>query len=331
MVTSDDTKESEHRGSNVENPNRRNLLAGALGVGVAALASAPLSADEDKKSNKEFAGRTAFVTGGARGIGLACAQSLAKAGANVALYDVADQLDSVNYPLATNEDLANAKEAIEAHGVRCIAIKGDVRDGRKQRSVMQEIAKDFGGLDFVIANAGITQIGPIELFSDDDISTVLEINLAGAIKTVQGAVPIMKEQQRGRIILMSSVTGRSGSASFPIYSASKWGMIGVAKSTALHLGNANVTCNAVCPTLVKTRLLDNDYILSSLARGMGIDGKLDFDDFDKAARDRHILPVGFFDPDVVADTVKFLCSDAASMISGDVFDIAAGANAQFPA
>ena len=98
----------------------------------------------------------------------------------------------------------------------------------------------------MIANAGITQVGPLDIFSEEEISLVLEINLAGAIKSVQAAIPHMRKQNSGRIVLMSSITGRAGSQYFPIYSASKWGMIGITKSTAQLMGKHSVICNAVC-------------------------------------------------------------------------------------
>lgn len=310
--------------SDTAHPSRRNLLAGAAGAGLAATLTDTASAAGH--AEREFAGKSAFVTGGARGIGYSCAKALAKSGANIMLYDIAGQIEHVPYPLATPEDLAAAKSNIEALGVKCIAVQGDVRDGARQKKAMAEAVTQFGSLDMVIVNAGITQIGAIENFSDEEIAVVLDVNLAGAIKSVQAAVPILRNQNSGRLVLISSVTGRAGSARFPIYAASKWGVIGLAKSTALHLGKSNVTCNAVCPTLVRTKLLDNEYILKAL-----IPDNPSMEVFDQAARQRHVLPVGFFGPERVADTVKFLCSDAAALTSGDVFDIGAGANANFPA
>lgn len=304
--------------------DRRKVVAAVAGAGVASSALGGSVNARDTSDKTEFEGRTAFVTGGARGIGLACAEALAQAGANIVLYDIADQIDIVPYQLATESDLNNAKSKIESLGVNCIAIKGDVRDADRQKYAVAQAVKEFGGVDFVVANAGITQIGPIESFSEDQISVVLDINLAGAIKTVQATVPVLQENEFGRIIVMSSVTGRRGSASFPIYSASKWGAIGLAKSTALALGKANVTCNAVCPTLIHTKLLDNPYILGAL-------GADSFETFEQAAQGQHVLPVGFMQSPDVAELVKFLCSDAAALISGDVFDFGAGANANFPA
>ncbi len=308
---------------------RRDVLAGtAAGIGLAAgaLASAS-SAMAQSQTTGEYAGKTAFVTGAARGIGRACAEALAAGGANVVIFDIAEQIPDVPYPLATAEDLADTKAAIEAMGVGCISVQGDVRDFEAQKSAVDQAISEFGSLDFAIANAGITQIGALEGFDEAELSLVIDINLKGVIKTVQAATPIMREQGSGRMILMSSVTGRAGSANFPVYSATKWAVIGLAKSTALALGKSNVTCNAVCPTLVHTKLLDNDYILSSIVPGQS----LTFEQFNEGAKGRHILPVGLYEPSRIGDCVRFLCGEGAALISGDVFDVGAGLNAQFPA
>lgn len=295
----------------------------AAAPGSAAMLGAVASEQPSEQAAREFEGRTAFVTGGARGIGFATAKVLAEAGANVVLYDIAEQLEDVPYPLATAEDLASAKAEIESLGVGCIAIQGDVRDGELPNSAMAQAVAEFGSLDFVIANAGITQIGTLDMFSDDEISLVLDINLIGAIKTVQAAMPIMQEQNSGRIVLMSSVTGRGGSSMFPIYSASKWAMIGIAKSTAQQMGPYNVTANAVCPDLVHTKLLDNDYILGAISPD-----NPSWEVFDEMGKGFHPLPVGAYEPVHVGNLIRFICSDAAMYISGDVFDIQAGANSQ---
>lgn len=304
--------------------SRRTVLtATAATLGAATLAG-PAAA---QTGTGEFAGKSAFITGGARGIGRACAEALAAGGANIVLFDIAEHLPDVPYPLATAADLSETKAAIEQMGVECLAIQGDVRDFDAQKAAIDQAVSAFGSLDFAVANAGITQIGPIEDFDEDQLSIVIDINLKGVIKTIQAATPIMRAQNSGRIITMSSVTGRAGSPNFPIYSATKWAVIGLAKSTALALGRSNVTCNAVCPTLVHTKLLDNEYILSQIVPGQ----PLTFEQFNEGAKGRHILPVGLYEPSRIGDTVRFLCSDAAALISGDVFDVGAGLNAQFPA
>jgi len=309
---------------------RRTILTGAAGLGaVAAMAGGAVAqtSGQSPAASGELAGKTALVTGAARGIGLACAEALAQGGANVVLFDVAEQIPEVPYPLATADDLAAAKSQIEGHGVGCVAVKGDVRSLADQQAAVEQAVSEFGGLDFVVANAGITQIGALDSFTEDELSLVLDINVKGVIKTLQAAIPVLRDQKSGRIVLMSSVTGRAGSQLFPVYSASKWAVIGLAKSTALSLGPLGITCNAVCPSLVHTKLLDNEYILSSIVPGQ----TLTFEQFNEGAKGRHIMPVGLYEPSRVGDCVRFLCGDGAALISGDVFDIAAGANAQFPA
>ena len=308
--------------------SRRNLLLGAAAGTAALAATAPAAmASDTSKTKGEFAGKTAFVTGAARGIGLACAVSLAKRGANIVLFDIARQLEDVPYPLASAEDLDKAKADIEALGVGCIAVAGDVRDFDAQKAAMERAVAEFGSLDFIVANAGITQIGATEAFSEEELSLVIDINLKGVIKTIQAATPILKEQNHGRIVTMASVTGRTGSPRFPIYGATKWGVIGITKSTALALATHNVTVNALCPTLVHTKLLDNDYILSNMVPGQ----KIPFEQFEQRAKAFHKLPVGFYGPEHVGEVAAFCCSEGSAMITGDVFDIAAGKNAEFPA
>lgn len=273
-----------------------------------------------QQRNRPFEGQTAFITGGARGIGRGVAEELAENGANVVIYDVAQQIDTVKYPLANENDLSETLAAVEAHGVGCIAIQGDVRDRAQLAEAMARTVETFGSMDFVMANAGITQTGFLDTFSDSEVDTVVDVNLGGVIKTIQEATPILREQQFGRIIVTSSVTGRGGASTFPVYSATKWGVIGLAKATAQALGSVNVTCNAICPDIVHTPLLDNDYILGAI-------GVPDFAAFEAMAGQAHPLPIGAFQPRDVAKTVKYLCSDDAKYVTAEVFDISAGASA----
>ena len=316
-------KEEQNR---ADHTTRRAILTGAVGMGAAA-AMMGKAAAQDAEPAHELAGKTAFVTGAARGIGRACAEALAAGGANVVLFDIAKQIPEVPYPLATMDDLESAKQAVETHGVGAIAIAGDVRDFTSQKEAVDQTISQFGSLDIVVANAGITQIGALESFDEDALSLVIDINLKGVIKTVQAVTPILRDRGSGRILIMSSVTGRYGSARFPVYSSTKWAVIGLTKSTALALGPHNVTCNAICPTLVHTKLLDNDHILSNIVPGQ----TLTFEQLNEGAKGRHILPVGLYEPSRVGDCVRFLSGPGADLISGDVFDIGAGLNARFPA
>jgi NAD(P)-dependent dehydrogenase (short-subunit alcohol dehydrogenase family) len=279
-----------------------------------------------RSSRGELAGKSAFITGGARGIGLAIAEELAKAGANIALYDIASgTAPNVPYPISTANDLQAAKAKIEALGVRCLTFRGDVRDKDAQAQAMQQTAAAFNTLDIVVANAGISQAGQIEEFSAQEITAVLEINVGGVIKTTQAAAPIMKRQRSGRIIYISSALGRMGNELFPVYTSSKWAVIGFAKSAALTYGSHNVLCNVVAPGLVRTPLADNDYVMQ---RMMPNDPDPDFDRFSRANAGNSPIGVGHLEAVDVAKAVLFFTGEATSKVTGEVFDISYGSLAR---
>ncbi len=207
--------------------NRRNFMkVGAIG---AAAMAAPVVAVAAQKENgaaaprKELSGKTSFITGGARGIGLATAQELAGAGSNIVLFDIASKtIPNVGYAISDDADLQSAKASIEAMGVTCLAIKGDVRDRKALNDAMARTVRELGSLDIVVANAGISQAGSIDEFTDADIAVVYDINVKGVILTTQAAAPHMKKQKSGRIIYISSGLGRVGNELFPIYTSTKW-------------------------------------------------------------------------------------------------------------
>ena len=110
------------------------------------------------------------------------------------LFDVASNIEGVNYPLSTDKDLSDAKSLIESHGVKCITYKGDVRDRNALSEAVIQSVSQFGSLDHVVANAGITQIGMMEYFSDQEVQTVIDINITGVVRTIQASIPVMREQ-----------------------------------------------------------------------------------------------------------------------------------------
>ena len=328
-----------HRSSGPSDPTRRKLLStGAIGVtaATAAVLAAPAAAQDtaadaivqpSPEATGEFTGQCAFITGGARGIGYACAEEFAKAGANIVLYDIAGNIDTVNYPLATEQNLATAKSNIEALGVKCIAIKGDVRDSVKLKESVARTVREFGRLDILVVNAGVTQVGVLDEFPDEEVQTVIDINLTGAVKTTQAALPIVRRQNAGRIVMISSILGRLGNENFSVYASTKWGLIGFAKSTALAMAKHNVTCNVVCPGWVRTKLADNDYMLNAVSPE-----NPNFDAVEAAAEaSYHPLPMGAYEPVDIARVVKMFCGQATAMITGEVFDISQGQNARFNA
>jgi NAD(P)-dependent dehydrogenase (short-subunit alcohol dehydrogenase family) len=321
----------ENENNKSENTTRREALKKViLGAGALAAAStfgAENLLSQEKKAkpiSKELSGKTAFITGGARGIGLAIGEEMAKAGANVVIYDIAtENLPNVGYNLSTGNDLQTAKSKIEALGVKCLAIKGDVRNRKTLESAMNQAVSNFGSLDFVVANAGVSQAGAIEDFSDQDISVVFDINVGGVIKTTQAAAPIMKKQKSGRIIYISSALGRMGNELFPVYTSSKWAVIGFAKSAALSYAKDNIMCNVVCPALVNTKLADNPYILNKMSPDSP-----KMETIGEMLKGGNPIARGFYEPIEIAKAVMIFAGEATAQVTGEVFDISFGVTAR---
>jgi 3-oxoacyl-[acyl-carrier protein] reductase len=180
-------------------------------------------------------GRVALITGAGRGIGKAVAQTLAAAGARVAL-------------LSRTE--ANAQEvahAIEAAGGRTLAFSGDVADPSTVDTVLEQTLKHWERLDIVVNNAGITRDTLLLRMKDEDWDAVLQTNLKGAFLCSRAALKPMMRQRWGRIVNISSVVGLTGNAGQANYAASKAALIAFTKSVALEMGSRGITCNAVAP------------------------------------------------------------------------------------
>jgi NAD(P)-dependent dehydrogenase (short-subunit alcohol dehydrogenase family) len=329
--------DSNRHDNDTNSTSRRKMLTattlGAVSVAASSLlGKSPAASETAAKPNRqalknqELEGKTAFITGGARGLGLATAEELAKAGANIVLYDIASgKLPNVQYPIGTDRDLAQAKARIEALGVRCLTFKGDVRDREAQVKAMGQAVKAFGSLDIVVANAGISQAGAIEDFSSEDISTVFEINVGGVIKTTQAAVGFMKPQGSGRIIYISSALGRMGNDLFPIYTSTKWAVIGFAKSAALSYGKFNILCNTIAPGLANTPLADNDFMLRKMLPGKP---NPTFAMLSEQLKPGNPIAVGHVEPVDVAKAVLFFAGSATRRVTGEVFDVSYGSLAK---
>ena len=326
-MTHDESTPQRHRDHQPADIGRRNVLrAGTLGAAAAAMVGAGAISAKASDGTKELSGKTAFVTGGARGIGLACAEELARAGANIVLFDIATpELPNVQYPLSSEADLAAAQARIEALGVSCMSYKGDVRISADQEQAMAQAVDRFGSLDIVIANAGVSQAGSIEEFSSDDISTVFEINVAGVVKTTQAAVPHMRAQGGGRIVYISSGLGRVGNALFPVYTPTKWAVIGFAKSAALSFGRDNIMCNVVAPGLVRTPLADNEFILSKMLPN---EPNPTFDAVSALLEPGNPIPVGHHEVEDIAKAVAFFAGDATKNMTAEVLDVSYGSAAR---
>ncbi|KOG51794.1 3-oxoacyl-[acyl-carrier-protein] reductase [Streptomyces varsoviensis] len=227
--------------------------------------------------------RSVLVTGGNRGIGLAIARSFADAG------------DKVAITYRSGEPPAGF-----------LAVKCDITDPEQVEQAYKEIEEKQGAVEVLVANAGITRDQLLLRMSEDDFASVVETNLTGTFRIVKRASKPMLRARKGRVVLISSVVGLTGSAGQTNYAASKAGLVGFARSLARELGSRNITVNVVAPGFVDTEMT---RVLSDEQRE-GIVGR---------------VPLGrYAQPDEVAASVRFLASDEAAYITGAVIPVDGG-------
>ncbi len=240
-------------------------------------------------------GRNAIVTGGARGIGEAIAVRLARRGCNIILWDVM-------------EDAATtAAEAIAGeYGVKTRGMAVDVTDSAAVDAAAKNLKNDWGTLDVLINNAGITRDNVLLRMSDEEWDAVLRINLKGVFLVTRAAGRYMLKQRAGSIVNVASVVGVMGNAGQANYAASKAGVIGLTKTTAKEFASRGVRCNAVAPGYIQTAMTDQ---LSEEVRQMMLG----------------LIPLGGFGTaEAVAQGAAFLASDEAEYITGQVLHIDGG-------
>lgn len=244
---------------------------------------------------KRLEGKSALVTGASRGIGAAIALRLAAEGAKVA----------VNY--SGSLDAANAVvQAITEAGGEAVAVRADISDPTACTALVDTVMSEFGRLDVLVNNAGITRDGLLVRMSDEDWSSVIATNLTGVFSMTRAAGKIMMKARSGSIINISSVVGISGNAGQANYAAAKAGVIGLTKSVARELAARKVRCNAVAPGFIETDMTaalqesQRDAVAASIAMGR------------------------FGTGSDVAAAVAFLASDDAAYVTGQVLAVDGG-------
>lgn len=243
----------------------------------------------------DFRGKTAIITGGAKGIGRGCAEILAERGANVVIADM-------------NMEMAlDTQKAIGEKGGAAKAVQVNVKSVGDLEKMASFAAETFGGVDILINNAGIFHATPIEEITEQEWDNIIDINLKSVFFATQKVLPYMKKRGGGKIVNLSSLAGRNGGFTNGLgYSATKAGIIGLTKGFAARLAQYHINVNAVAPGSTDTGILDG----LSQEEIQGLVGKIPLGRFARTGE--------------IASVIAFLCSEEASFMTGAVVDVNGG-------
>lgn len=239
--------------------------------------------------------KVAMITGATRGIGKQIALTLANESYNIVL----------NYR-TENDELKQLKNEIESKKIKCLTVQGDVTNFEDCKQMIESAIKEFGKVDVLVNNAGITKDMLLARMKEEDFKQVIDVNLVGTFNMTKNVISYMMKARNGRIINISSVVGIAGNAGQTNYSASKAGIIGFTKSLAKEVASRNILVNAVAPGFIETNMTE---VLKQEVK-------------DEIAKNIPLKRMGT--PQDVANVVKFLASEDSSYITGQVISVDGG-------
>lgn len=254
--------------------------------------------------------KVTIITGAASGIGLAIAKVFLENGAKVVLADL-------------NEDkLIQETDALKSQGYDCMPIKVNVTDEQAVKAMINQTVEQYGRLDILFNNAGLQHVESIESFPTEKFRQMIDIMLTGSFIGTKYALPIMKQQQSGRILNMASINGVIGFAGKTAYNSAKHGIIGLTKVTALETATEGITVNAICPGYIDTPLVRNQMDDLAKERGVAVEQVLE-DVLYPLIPQKRLLDIKD-----IADYALFLCSDSAKSVTGQAILIDGGYTVQ---
>ncbi|EME20981.1 mycofactocin-coupled SDR family oxidoreductase [Rhodococcus triatomae] len=267
-------------------------------------------------------GQVVFVTGAARGQGRSHAVRLAQEGADVIAVDVCRQVETVPYPTATPDDLAETERQVKALGRRIVAREVDVRDLAALKDAVDAGVAELGRLDIVLANAGISVPAPTLEMSEQTWSTMIDVNLTGVWKTCAAAVPhIVAGGRGGSVVITSSLAALKANANTAHYSAAKAGLVGFMRVLAVELAPQKIRVNTVHPTTVATDMILNDPTYELFRPDLDTPTRADFEE---AALTLNALPVPALDSSDITNAVLYLVGESGRYVTGTTHVVDAG-------
>lgn len=243
--------------------------------------------------------KTAVITGGASGIGLAIVKALASAGANIVVAD----LDG---------------SGLQNSGIDCRFIRTNIAEAESVRALMEEVKALFGSVDILVNNAGVQFLSPVVDFPEDRWNLLLGVILTGTFLCSKYALPTMISRRWGRIVNIGSIHAKVASPFKSAYVAAKHGVLGFTKTLALEVAEHNITCNAICPAYVRTPLVERQIADQAIRHNIAPEDVVTRIMTEPAAIKR------LLEPEEVASLALYLCSDAAAGITGAALDIDLG-------
>jgi SDR family mycofactocin-dependent oxidoreductase len=259
--------------------------------------------------SRPLQGRVAFITGAARGQGRAHAIRLAREGADIIASDIcAPVSDSISYPPATPEDLAETVRAVEAEGHKVLARAVDIRDDAALRQLVSDGVEQFGRLDILVANAGVLSWGRIWELTDEQWDTVIGVNLSGTWRTLRAVIPAMIEAGNGgSIVVVSSSAGLKATPGNGHYSASKHGLVALTNALAIELSEFGIRVNSIHPYSVDTPMIEPELMMQVFA---------EHPHYVHSFGPMLLQPNGFMAAAEVSDVVAWLAGNGSGTLTG---------------
>jgi (+)-trans-carveol dehydrogenase len=269
-------------------------------------------------------GKVAFITGAARGQGRSHALTLAREGADIIAVDITKQIDTVPYPMATPDDLAETVNQVEALGRRIVASQADVRDYDALKQALDEGVAELGRLDIVSANAGVFGFGTVQELAEQTWRDMIDVNLTGEWHAVKAAIPHLRAGgSGGSIILTSSTMGLKAEPNIGHYNSAKHGVVGLMRTLALELAPDMIRVNALAPTTVNTDMIHNSATYELFAPDLPA-AERTREVLAPRFQDLNALPIPWVEPADISNAVLFLASDEARYITGVALPVDAG-------